>query len=211
MPSAQWWPSPYVFRCCGDSVASNASAVRSAATPYAVVPCRARSSRSRAAAFSRAYRKLVTFPMSHVAAAPATAPSSTRVMTFRACPIVPPMPPARARTTPLARRRARVPARVPLIAAVPPSDSSHVRAGGVHRAAMSGSLHSQEVSMESATLHVLDSTELAPTCHRPAIVETNELAPTCHRPEIIDAAELAPTCHRPAIVEADQLAPTCHR
>lgn len=27
------------------------------------------------------------------------------------------------------------------------------------------------------------------------IVETQELVPSCHRPEIVETAELVPTCH----------------
>jgi len=29
-------------------------------------------------------------------------------------------------------------------------------------------------------MHIIETTELVPSCHRPEIVETSELQPTCH-------------------------------
>jgi hypothetical protein len=33
---------------------------------------------------------------------------------------------------------------------------------------------------EEATMQIIETQELVPSCHRPEIVETTELVPTCH-------------------------------
>jgi hypothetical protein len=33
---------------------------------------------------------------------------------------------------------------------------------------------------EEATMQIIETQELVPSCHRPEIVETSELVPTCH-------------------------------
>jgi len=33
---------------------------------------------------------------------------------------------------------------------------------------------------EEATMQIIETQELVPSCHRPEVVETSELVPTCH-------------------------------